>query len=211
VPTPTIKQIRAYTLAAVEPTITIRTTPLDDDHIAPMSKYRNSRKPSELRHQCPGTLVVEVEASDGAWALASLRAVRLRYIVENTLRVSSRPCRHGSGTNVGSDVPRLAVLRSQGVVVNALSGVDLALWDLLGKVRGDRCISCSRPRAQRTAVLCDGSRPDLAKQMGFIAARCRCATAREGEEGLRRISMSCVLCASVSEQTSGHVGLLDES
>src|SRR3546814_9929902 len=60
----------------------------------------------------------------------------------------------------------------KGLVVNAISGVDLALWDLLGKLRGEPVYhmlgGAVRDELQFYAT---GARPDLAKEMGFIGGR----------------------------------------
>jgi L-rhamnonate dehydratase len=67
----------------------------------------------------------------------------------------------------------------KGLVVNAISGVDLALWDLLGKLRQEPVYhmlgGAVRDELQFYAT---GARPDLAKEWGSSAARCRCTTAR---------------------------------
>lgn len=60
----------------------------------------------------------------------------------------------------------------KGIVINTISGVDLALWDLLGKVRGEPVHEllggAVRDELQFYAT---GARPDLAKDMGFIGGK----------------------------------------
>jgi len=57
-------------------------------------------------------------------------------------------------------------------VVNAISGVDLALWDLLGKLRGEPVYhmlgGAVRDELQFYAT---GARPDIAKELGFIGGK----------------------------------------
>jgi L-rhamnonate dehydratase len=76
----------------------------------------------------------------------------------------------------------------KGVVVNALSGVDLALWDLLGKVRGEPVYQLlGGPVRSELQFYATSSRPDLAKQLGFIGGKMPLRHApAEGEEGLRK-------------------------
>ena len=60
----------------------------------------------------------------------------------------------------------------KGIVVNAISAVDLALWDLLGKVRGEPVFQLLGGVVRDELVFyATGSRPDLAKSMGFIGGK----------------------------------------
>ncbi len=73
-------------------------------------------------------------------------------------------------------------------MVNAISGVDLALWDLLGKLRGEPVYhllgGAVRDELQFYAT---GARPDLAKQMGFIGGKMPVQHGpAEGDAGLKR-------------------------
>jgi len=75
----------------------------------------------------------------------------------------------------------------KGVVVNAISGVDLALWDLLGKCRGEPVYQLlGGPVRQQIEFYATGSRPDLAQQMGFIGGKMPLHHGpAEGEEGMQ--------------------------
>jgi L-rhamnonate dehydratase len=60
----------------------------------------------------------------------------------------------------------------KGVVVNTISGVDLALWDLLAKVRKEPVHQLlGGPVRDELTFYATGPRPDLAKQMGFIGGK----------------------------------------
>jgi len=190
---PTIRQIRAYT---------VRGGGADyhdqsdyhwiDDHIAtPMSKYpeyRASRRSFGIN--VLGTLVVEVEASDGTVGFAVTTSGDIgAYIVE----------RHFARFIEGRAVTDLELMWDQmynaslyygrkGVVLNALSGVDLAVWDLLGKVRGEPVYQLlGGPVRSELEFYATGPRPDLAREMGFIGGKMplRYGPA-EGDAGLAR-------------------------
>jgi len=73
-------------------------------------------------------------------------------------------------------------------VVNAISGVDLALWDLLGKLRGEPVYhmlgGAVRDELQFYAT---GARPDIAKELGFIGGKLPLHHGpAEGLEGLHK-------------------------
>ncbi|WP_347554146.1 L-rhamnonate dehydratase [Robbsia sp. KACC 23696] len=191
--TPTIKHIRAYTL---------RGGGADyhdqgeghwiDDHIAtPMSRYpeyRQSRKSFGIN--VLGTLVVEVEASDGTVGFAvTTGGEPAAYIVEKHLS------RFVEGAKV-TDIEKIwdqmyfgsLYYGRKGLVVNTISGIDLALWDLLGKIRGEPVHQllggAVRDELQFYAT---GARPDLAKKMGFIGGKMALHHGpAEGEEGLQK-------------------------
>jgi L-rhamnonate dehydratase len=110
-----------------------------DDHIAtPMAvypEYRQSRQSFGIN--VLGTLVVEIEADDGRVGFAVTTGGEIgAFIVERHL------ARFIEGSLV-TDIERMwdQMYRStvyygrRGIVLNAISGVDLALYDLLGKVR----------------------------------------------------------------------------
>ena len=190
---PTIKHIRAYT---------VRGGGADyhdqngdhwiDDHIAtPMSKYpeyRQSRKSFGI--DVLGTLVVEVEASDGSLGFAVTTGGDIgAYIVE----------KHFARFVEGRELTDIEVIWEQlynsslfygrkGVVLNAISGVDLALWDLLGKIRGEPVYHLLGGAVrEEIEFYATGVRPDLAQTMGFIGGKMPLHHGpAEGEAGLRR-------------------------
>ncbi|AWB06555.1 L-rhamnonate dehydratase (plasmid) [Azospirillum humicireducens] len=191
--TPTIRQVRAYT---------VRGGGADyhdqsgghwiDDHIAtPMSKYpeyRQSRQTFGLN--VLGTLVVEVEASDGTVGFAVTTGGEIgAWIVEKHL------ARFVEGRRA-TDIEKMwdqmfngtLFYGRKGIVLNAISGVDLALWDLLGKLRGEPVYHLlGGPVRNELQFYATGARPDLAKQMGFIGGKLPLHHGpAEGEEGLRR-------------------------
>jgi L-rhamnonate dehydratase len=161
-----------------------------DDHIAtPMSRwpeYRQSRQSFGIN--VLGTLVVEVEAADGTIGFAvTTGGEPAAYLVE----------KHFARFVEGSDPADIERIWEQmyfasqyygrkGLVVNAISGVDLALWDLLGRLRGEP-VHHMLGGAVRDELefYATGSRPDLARDMGFIGGKLPLHHGPvEGDEGL---------------------------
>lgn len=163
-----------------------------DDHIAtPMSRYpeyRQSRRSFGIN--VLGTLVVEIEADDGTIGVAvTTGGAPACFIVE----------RHLSRFLVGRDPSEVERIWDQmyfstqyygrkGLVVNAISGVDLALWDLLGKLRDEPVYRMLGGAVRDELVFyATGARPDLAKEMGFIGGKLPLHHGpAEGEEGLAK-------------------------
>lgn len=190
---PTIKAVRAYT---------VRGGGADyhdqqgyhwiDDHIAtPMARYEEYRQSRQsFGINVLGTLVIEVEASDGTVGLGVTTAGEIgAFIVE----------RHLSRFLVGRKVTEIEKIWDQmyfstqfygrkGVVVNTISGVDIALWDLLGKLRGEPVHALlGGPVRDELQFYATGARPDLAKEMGFIGGKLPLLHGpAEGDEGLKK-------------------------
>lgn len=190
---PTIKQVRAFTVRGGGADYHDQGDGhwIDSQISTPMSKYpeyRMTRKSFGLN--VLGTLVVEVEASDGTVGFAVTTAGEIgAFIVEKHL------ARFIEGQCV-TDIEKIwdqmfnATLfyGRKGVVLNTISGVDLALWDLLGKIRQEPVHAMlGGPVRDELTFYATGARPDLAKQMGFIGGKMPLKHGpAEGDEGLRR-------------------------
>jgi L-rhamnonate dehydratase len=163
-----------------------------DDHIAtPMAKYpayRASRQSFGIN--VLGTLVVELEADDGTVGFAVTTGGEPgAWIVEKHL------ARFLEGAKV-TDIERIwdqmylstLYYGRKGLVVNVISGVDLALWDLLGKVRGEPVYHLLGGAVRDELIFyATGARPDAAKQLGFIGGKMPLHHGpAEGEEGLKK-------------------------
>ena len=161
-----------------------------DDHIAtPMAKYPRYRA---SRHaygvNVLGTLVVEVEADDGTVGFGVTTAGEPgAFIVERHL---ARLVEGAPVTEVERiwDQMYLGTLHygRKGIVLNAISAVDLALWDLLGKLREEPVYSLlGGPVRDELIFYATGPRPDLARQMGFIGGKLPLRHGpAEGSEGI---------------------------
>jgi len=165
-----------------------------DDHIAtPMAKYPEYR---HSRHSFGinvlGTLVVEIEADNGVTGFAvTTGGEPAAYIVEQHLArfIEGRQVRSSEIEKIW-DQMYLSTLYygRKGLVLNAISGVDLALWDLLGRLRGEPVYALIGGKVREELVCyATGARPDLAKQMGFIGGKLPLHHGpAEGEAGFAR-------------------------
>jgi L-rhamnonate dehydratase len=163
-----------------------------DDHIAsPMGRYPEYR---QSRRSCGtnvlGTLVVEIEAENGVVGFAvTTGGEPAAFIVEKHL-ARFLEGRDPSEVEKIWDQMYFATLfyGRKGLVVNAISGVDLALWDLLGKLRGEPvCQLLGGPVRDELVFYATGTRPDVAKSLGFIGGKMPLQhVPAEGEEGLKK-------------------------
>ncbi|HVY86341.1 MAG TPA: L-rhamnonate dehydratase [Caulobacterales bacterium] len=161
-----------------------------DDHIAtPMSRYpqyRQSRRSFGIN--VLGTLVVEVEDESGLVGFAvTTGGEPAAYIVEKHLARFVESASPADYETIWDQMYFASQFYGRkGLVVNAISGVDLAVWDLLGKQRGEPVHhmlgGAVRDEIQFYAT---GARPDLAKEMGFVGGKLPLHHGpAEGEEGL---------------------------
>ncbi|MFG6666177.1 L-rhamnonate dehydratase [Halomonas sp. HNIBRBA4712] len=189
----TIKQVRAYTVRGGGADYHDQADGhwIDSQIATPMSKYPEYRMTrSSFGLNVLGTLVVEVEANDGTVGFAVTTGGEIgAWIVEKHL------ARFIEGKQVGEiekiwDQMFNATLYygRKGVVINTISCVDLALWDLLGKVRQLPVHQLlGGPVRDELVFYATGARPDLAKDMGFIGGKMPLVHGpAEGEEGLKK-------------------------
>ena len=182
-----------------------------DDHIStPMAKYpayRASRQSFGLN--VLGTMVVEIEADNGVVGFAvSTGGEPGAWIVE----------RHLSRFLIGANAEDIELLWDQmylstlfygrkGLVLNAISCVDLALWDLLGKLRQEPVYHLLGGAVRDELVFyATGARPDLARHLGFIGGKLPLHHGpAEGEEGMRK---NIALLAEMRSRTSDDFWLM---
>ena len=157
----------------------------------PMSVYDEYKaKRTSWGINALGTVVVEVELNDGTVGLGcSIGGEPACYIIE----------KHLNRFVVGQDPRNVELIWDQmwratmpygrkGVVVQAISAVDLAIWDCLGKLRSEPIYALIGGKTKELLpVYATTSRPDIAKEWGFQGAKipCRFGPA-EGKAGLRK-------------------------
>ncbi|WP_436966253.1 L-rhamnonate dehydratase [Staphylococcus shinii] len=141
----------------------------------PMSiypKYKETR--TSFGINALKTLVVEVEAENGEVGFGiTTGGYPAAWIVMN----------HLDRFIVGQKVTNIEKMWDQmykgslyygrkGVVMNAISAIDLALWDLLGHLRQEPVYSMIGGKVrEELQFYATGPRPDLAKEMGFIGGK----------------------------------------
>ena len=186
-----VKAVRAYTLRGGADYHDQAGPHWIDDHVAtPMARYpeyRASRRSFGL--DVLGSLLVEVEADDGTVGVGITTGGDIgAWIVEQHL------ARFVEGAPV-TDIERiwdqmfLSTLHygRKGIVLNAISGVDLALWDLLGQLR-DEPVHALLGGAVRDEIsfYATGPDPAAAQRLGFIGCKVPLQHGpAEGDAGMR--------------------------
>jgi L-rhamnonate dehydratase len=141
----------------------------------PMSKYPEySETRSSFGIDVLGTLLVEVE-SDNCQVGFSVTTGGLpaAFLVE----------KHFKRFVIGQEVTAFDKMFDmmyrasmfygrKGLTINAISGIDCAIWDLLGRIREEPVWSMIGGKVRDLQpVYATGPRPDLAKEMGFIGGK----------------------------------------
>jgi L-rhamnonate dehydratase len=163
-----------------------------DDHIAtPMSRwpeYRQSRQSFGIN--VLGTLVVEIEAEDGTIGFAvTTGGEPAAFLVEKHFARFLEGRSPADRETIWDQMYFASQYYGRkGLVVNALSGVDLALWDLIGRLRQEPVYRMLGGAVRDELVFyATGSRPDLARDMGFVGGKLPLHHGpAEGEEGLEK-------------------------
>jgi L-rhamnonate dehydratase len=136
-----------------------------------------------------GSVMVEVEAADGTVGFAvTTGGVPAAYLIE----------KHFRRFVVGQLANNIELMFDQmynaslyygrkGITIKAISAVDCALWDLLGRLRQEPVWAMIGGKMrERQPMYATGPRPDLAKELGFIGAKIPLPYGpAQGEAGLR--------------------------
>jgi L-rhamnonate dehydratase len=154
----------------------------NDDHwitgtriATPMSKYPEYEKTrTSFGIDVLGTVLVEIEAEDGTVGFSvTTGGIPAAFLIE----------KHFRRFVVGQPVSNLEVIFDQcyhaslyygrkGLTINSISGIDCALWDLLGRLRGEPVWAMIGGKVRESQPMyATGPRPDLARQMGFIGGK----------------------------------------
>ena len=137
-----------------------------------------------------GSLCVEIEASDGTAGFATgFGGPPAAWIIHN----------HLERFLIGADPRNLNLLWDQmfratmfygrkGLPIATISVIDLALWDLLGKIRGEPVYKMiGGATRDRLSFYCTGPEPVAAKEMGFFGAKVPLPYGPDdGHEGLKK-------------------------
>ncbi|KAI6768242.1 hypothetical protein HG530_006251 [Fusarium avenaceum] len=178
---------------------------IDSDISTPASKwdqYKKSRTSWGIN--VLGSFLVEIEATDGTVGFATGFGGEF-YIYKKAIRRTTSPpaCwlvhEHFERFLIGADPRNTNLLFEQmyrasmfygrkGLPIAIISVIDLALWDLLGKVRNEpvyRLIGGATK--ERLDFYCTGPEPTAAKSMGFWGAKVPLPFCPDdGHEGLRK-------------------------
>jgi L-rhamnonate dehydratase len=193
---PRIAEVRAY----VKTTSGSQDGDADDEHwvngypspIAnPMSIYpQHEQLCKSWSINSLGSVVVEVECEDGSVGVGvSVGGLPVCYMIEN----------HLSRFVEGQDPRDVELIWNQmyhsslnygynGLPFQAISAIDLALWDVLGKLRNEPVYALLGGKTkERLPVYCTTARPDIAKSLGFVGAKISCPYGHsEGDRGFRK-------------------------
>ena len=152
------------------------------------SQYAGARKSWGIN--ALGSLIVEVEATDGNVGVGiSIGGEPGAFIVEH----------HLSRFVEGQDPRAVELMWDQmwrstinygrkGLTIQCISAVDLAIWDLLGKIRNEPVYAMLGGKVrERLPVYMTSSNPLNAKKMGFVGGKVPCPYGPSaGDAGLRK-------------------------
>ena len=161
---------------------------VDSDIANPMSVYEQYR--ASRTSWAMGSVIVEIELANGITGVGiSIGGDAACYIIE----------KHLSRFIEGQDPSNVELIWDQmfratlnygrkGVAIQAISAVDLAIWDALGRLRGLPVYALLGGKSkQKMPVYATTARPDYAKQMGFHGAKIPLPFGpANGEEGMRK-------------------------
>ena len=146
--------------------------------------------PPTAAPRCPaGAVVVEVEQDDGLVGVGcTVGGEAVCVVVEEHL---AKFVEGQSARNIAHVWDRCwrgqTAQGRRGLGLHALSAVDLALWDLLGKITGEPChVLLGGMTTARVPLVAATARPELARRLGFKGAKVALPRGPEaGDAGLR--------------------------
>ncbi len=156
----------------------------------PMTKYAEFRdnRDAGIGAADGGTVVVEVESESGAIGVATTAGLATAAVISQHLArlvIGERASAHSrTWDRMFSSTLRYG---RKGLVLHAISAVDLAIWDLHGKVVGEPVHALLGGRIRDAVqVYATGPRPETAARLGFAGAKLPLVWGpSEGEAGFR--------------------------
>lgn len=137
-----------------------------------------------------GSFVVEVETDDGQVGFApSIGGPPAAFLIERHLArfVEGRTLDRDSIAEAWEQMFAASLYYGRrGLAINAISALDLALWDALGRTREQPVWSLIGEKVhERVPLYATGPRPDVAKALGFVGGKLPLpAGPGEGADGL---------------------------
>jgi L-rhamnonate dehydratase len=152
------------------------------------AKYRATR--SSWGINVLGSLVVEIESANGTIGVAAgSGGMPAAWLIRNHFDGFVRGQDARNTNQIWDQLFRASLpYGRKGLPIFAISAVDLALWDLLGKIRGEPVYNLIGGRTRdEINVYCTSPHADAVKALGFFGAKVPLPEGPyDGEAGLRR-------------------------
>ena len=147
----------------------------DSHMMSPMSRYPAYRGSfRDWGADALGGVLVEIESEDGAVGVATgSGAEPVCFLIERHLNRFVVGCDPRDNARIWDQMYRSTLeYGRKGLALHAISIVDLALWDLLGKLRDEPVFKLIGGSATSPLMAyCSGPRPELYRQLGFAGAK----------------------------------------
>jgi len=197
---PRIKQVRAYIQDKKKATQGADCHDVVDHHwinghptpIAnPMSKYpQYAQYRKDWGINALGSVIVEVEAENGVCGVGvSIGGAPACYLIEEHLSRFVEGQRPSAVELIWDQMWRGSMnYGRKGLAIQAISAVDIAIWDLLGKLRKAPVYELlGGPVREVLPVYCTTAKPEVAQKLGFVGAKIPCPYGpSEGDVGFRK-------------------------
>lgn len=157
----------------------------------PMHAYPEYRaKRSSWGINVLGSLIVEIESANGTIGVAAgSGGMPAAWLIRNHFDTFLRGQDARNTNRIWDQLFRASLpYGRKGLPIFAISAVDLALWDLIGKVRGEPVYNLIGGRSRdEINVYCTSPHADAVKALGFFGAKVPLPEGPyDGEAGLRR-------------------------
>ncbi len=157
----------------------------------PMHAYPQYRaKRSSWGINVLGSLIVEIESADGTIGVAAgSGGMPAAWLIRNHFDVFLRGQDARNTNQIWDQLFRASLpYGRKGLTIFAISAVDLALWDLLGKIRSEPVYNLIGGRSRdEINVYCTSPHAEAVKALGFFGAKVPLPEGPyDGEAGLRR-------------------------